>query len=198
MLITVLLFLILVLLVFLVVLQLGVLRSGAISKIDQLAREMRRELAGQRSDNLQNFHRLKGELEDLFDDRLREERGLLKQGLEWAGFPAIDDNRSSEKSADRAVMHRDAAFQDVGDSTARRSADLPEDGKAMLCTSQLALFPADSDLSEAGDCETGSPEQGTPQTEPVEYLSVPAADFDPDSDPPFDPDEIDGQESDRC
>lgn len=185
MLTTVLLFLILALLVWLVILQLGLFGSGAAGGIEQLAREIRRELAGLRSDNLQNFHRLKGDIEDLFDDRMREESGLLEQGLERARLSAIE-SRPSVQNAKRAVMQGSPAIRDMLESEAERAEAVLKEPGSTLLKRQLVLFSDDSGL-----CEAGCPEPVSP--EPVEYLSVPAADFDPDSDPPYDPDEIAGQ-----
>lgn len=174
-----LLLLIVLLLLLLILMQATGWPSGRRNDSEQLRRELLRELAGQRAESARNLHEVKVELESLFREGADDEKSALLL------------NR-----IEQAIMQLQATAAGTRKKKPKKSTDeyrfetpCPEEGEEgerlsgvknpLLFQRQYALFPFDAPEGAAVSVDASETE---------EYLSVPAADFDPDLDPPYDPD----------
>lgn len=150
---------------------------------EQLRRELLRELAGQRAESARSLHELKVELESLSGDGSGGKTGMLLKRVEEAvtllqSIPVGVRKGNPKKNRDEC---RDEApdSEEGGEAECERQAP---GRNPLLLQRQYVLFPFD----EPEGISPATPSADVPET--GEYLSVPAADFDPDLDPPYDPD----------
>lgn len=183
MLTTVLFSLILFLLAIQLVLHFSGWPSGSGPDIERLSQELRRELAGQRAEILQHLHILKGELDALSRDRAVQNHDILLNQVER--MIALFENNlltTRKKSPKKGTPDEAVATLQSDADEAEEIVRCVVAGTPLLHNRQIALFPVDETL-ENPDC-SGEPE------ERMEFVPVPAADFDPDLDPPYDPDAV--------
>ncbi len=187
MLTTLLLSVILILLVLLIVMHVTGWPESSRHEPDQFGREFRREIAGLRAESAQILHSVKNELESLFSDGIDEKHDLLIKRIEASialmqTTPSGVRKRISRKNSDEGRIDDPLPEDCVTGEPGQRSTA----GNPLLFERQFMLFPDD----EANVC----PAVGD-VSEAEEYISVPAADFDMDLDPPYDPDARDGTDA---
>jgi len=184
---TVLLSLILLLLAVQLVLHFTGRFPGAGLDIERLSMAFRRELAGQRAEILQHLHSLKSDVDALSRECAGENHDVLLNQVEYMIALLENSQLTTRRRGPKKVTQDDPVA--VLQSETEEMEEIFRcgvAGKSLLRKRQIALFPAE-DLAE--DSVKGF--QETPDT--VEFESVPAADFDPDIDPPYDPDALAGQ-----
>ncbi len=180
MLTTLLLFVILILLVLLIVMHVTGWPERSRHEPDQFGIEFRREMAGLRAESVQILHGVKNELESLLSDGIDEKIDLLIKRIDSSiavmqTIPSGIRRRNPKKSCDEGLTDDPLPENSVAVETGRSSTA----GNPILYERQFMLFPDD----EASVCATVRD-----VSDAEEYISVPAADFDIDLDPPYDPD----------
>lgn len=187
MLTTILLFLVVILLVILISMQVSGWPAGRREKADATGRELHRDLAELRAEIMHSLHAIHGEIADLVPkDALKTISGLSRQLETVMMQQQQEGSRKIQKRSPRmdtsAVIHVSA--EDRGEEEPVSSSR-----ERLFDERQLTLFPA-AKVDDVNCVETES-------TEKIEFISIPAADFDPDLDPPYDPDADAGNSSGR-
>ncbi|MCF8382761.1 MAG: hypothetical protein K9G39_04080 [Chlorobium sp.] len=187
-----LLFLIVVLLVLVIVMQATGWPAVRPNDADRLRRELLRELAGQRAESARGLHELKVELESLLRDGADEKAVLLLNRVEQAitllhAIAAGARKRNLKQGTDEWRGEGSDPEEGGYGQTERVVAGR----NPLLFQRQFALFSPDESSGIAACIPSAD------RSDAVEYLSVPAADFDPDLDPPYDPDVQAGSPSQR-
>jgi hypothetical protein len=164
----------------------GYLQAG-LQETDAPIREIRRELAELRAEMVRSLRAIQIGLDELsHDDVLHALSGITErlERLTAIHQPVLSQGRGEKgaqekRSALLAAMEPSGQRELSGSHAAgdeRAGSGMPGDKR------QLSLF------HETSGKRSGELPETEPEEEVVEYIRVPGASFDPDLDPPFDPD----------
>jgi len=174
---TILLLFVVILLIILIVLLVNGWPTGRRHEPTAIGKEFRQDLAQLRGEMLQHLDAIRGDIEHR-NDSDRTISALFEQ---TERIMAMLQQQTGYKRIQKRKSERDAAVDAhiaTGDSSMEET--VATERETMYYARQLTLFPAEI-LGNEDDKDTGSEDSS-------EFISVPAADFDPDLDPPYDPD----------
>ncbi|MEE9905673.1 MAG: hypothetical protein K4305_09665 [Chlorobium sp.] len=181
MLTTILLLLAVILLIIVIVLQVTGWPEGGRHEPDATGKELRRDLAELRAEMMRHLHAIRGDIEDM-NNPGRTISGLVEQTERITAL--LQQQTAYNRRGQKRKFDSDAAADaHIASCESCMEETVPSEREtkyAVRHVRQLTLFPAATVGSEA-DAATESGDSS-------EFISVPAADIDPDLDPPYDPD----------
>ncbi|MCF8216597.1 MAG: hypothetical protein K9I59_07245 [Chlorobium sp.] len=181
MLTTIMLFVLFLLLIGLIAMHLTGWPSGCHNQEDTAGKELRRDLAELRAETLGRLHTIQRSIDELVRNDAGKMISILVQDIERAVAFQRAQQQSNQQAVIRNSRKRRGSTDLSGEIYAMRDDLCHEESvsspkQADLVGRQLTLFP---------DTVSEDPAESVDTTE---YISVPAADFDSDVDPPYDPD----------